>query len=387
MTTPDVGPLDPPPYSVVVATIGRPGLNALLARLADGDGPLPAEVYVVHDRPGAPLSVQVPRRLRDRVVLLSGAGRGPAAARNVGWRAVTADWVVFLDDDVLPEPGWRAALAADLAGAGDAAAVQGRLQVPLPADRAPTDWERQVAGLAGAPWITADIAYRRTVLAEVDGFDERFPRAYREDTELAIRVRREGHHLSVGARRATHPVGPADRWVSVRRQRGNADDALLRRLYGRRWRALGEVPAGRRLRHAALTAAAVATGAALVARRPAAAGLAVAGWLAGTVEFAWRRIAPGPRTPAEIATMAVTSAVIPPVATFHWLAGWLRHRGARPVPARRANARAAVAGRLPPAPVAVALRRPDARTAVGPRRSAARAAGYTAPAVGQGGGR
>ena len=27
------------------------------------------------------------------------------------------------------------------------AAVQGRVEVPLPADRAPTDWERNVAGL------------------------------------------------------------------------------------------------------------------------------------------------------------------------------------------------------------------------------------------------
>jgi hypothetical protein len=329
-----------PRYAVVIPTIGRPGLGDLLARLADGDGPLPDEVLVVHDRPGTPLSVRVPAALRDRTLVLVGAGRGPAAARNTGWRAATADWVVFLDDDVLPEPGWRAALRADLAGAGDAAAVQGRLRVPLPAHRAPTDWERQVAGLAQAAWITADIAYRRAVLSEVDGFDERFPRAYREDAELAIRVRQQGYRLGVGERRVVHPVGPAGPWASVTRQRGNADDALLRRLHGPGWRARAAAPPGRRLRHTIVTAAAVAGAAALLARRPVAAGLAVAGWLAGTAEFAWRRIAPGPRNPAELATMAVTSAVIPPVATWHWLAGWLRHRGARPIPPRAIPARA-----------------------------------------------
>lgn len=36
--------------------------------------------------------------------MLSGGGRGPAAARNVGWRATSARWVCFLDDDVEPGP-------------------------------------------------------------------------------------------------------------------------------------------------------------------------------------------------------------------------------------------------------------------------------------------
>jgi hypothetical protein len=43
----------------------------------------------------------------------------------------------------------------------------------------------------------------------------------------------------------------------VRAQHGNADDALLRRLYGRKWRALLDVPHGRRLRHAAICGAAM----------------------------------------------------------------------------------------------------------------------------------
>ena len=44
-------------------------------------------------------------------------GRGPAAARNAGWRATATPWVAFLDDDVLPPAGLgRRRLAADLAG-------------------------------------------------------------------------------------------------------------------------------------------------------------------------------------------------------------------------------------------------------------------------------
>ena len=71
--------------------------------------------------------------------------------------------------------------------------VAGRVHVPLPAGRAPTDWERQVGGLATAPgWLTADLAVRRQVLEEVGGLDERFPAAYREDTDLELRVRGAG---------------------------------------------------------------------------------------------------------------------------------------------------------------------------------------------------
>jgi GT2 family glycosyltransferase len=316
-------------YAIVIPTIGRPSLDRLLGRLCDGPGPRPAEVLVVHDRPGTPLSIQVPAGLRDRIRLLDGPGRGPAAARNVGWRAASAEWVVFLDDDVLPGDGWRADLADDLGS--DAAAVQGTIAVPLPADRRPTDWERQVGGLAGAAWISADIAYRRTVLAEVGGFDERFPRAYREDTELAIRVRRAGHRLALGRRVATHPVGPADRWVSLRRQRGNADDALLRRLHGPRWRELGDVPIGRRGVHAVTTGLAAAAILAALLRRRHIAAVAAGGWLASTAEFAGRRIAAGPRTWPEIHAMVATSVFIPPAATAHWVWGWARHRGAAPL--------------------------------------------------------
>ena len=52
-----------------------------------------------------------------------------------------------------------------------------------------------------------------------------------------------------------------------------------------------------------------------------------------TAEFAATRIVPGPRDPREVATMLVTSAVIPPLAVGHWLRGRWRWRSARPLPA------------------------------------------------------
>jgi histidinol-phosphate phosphatase family protein len=312
---------------VVVPTLGRPSLTTLLAALAAGEGPPPGRVLLVDDRrdAAAPLAVDPwPAALASRIRVLRGHARGPAAARNVGWRASSADFVAFLDDDVVPDPDWPARLADDLAAcAADVAGSQGRLRVPLPPGRRPTDWERNVASLERARWATADMAYRRTALAAVGGFDERFPRAYREDADLALRVVAAGWRLVRGARTVAHPVRPAGPWISVRLQAGNADDALMRAVHGPAWRSRAAVLRGRRPRHVVVTAAAVVALAFALARRRGAAAACAAVWLAGSVELAWARIAPGPRSREEIVAMALTSAVLPAAATFHWLRGWL----------------------------------------------------------------
>src|SRR5262249_33901000 len=130
MSAPDYGTAD---YAVVIPTVGRDSLPPLLAAIADGPGPLPREVVLVNDRPGQPLAADVPAPRRDRLRVLAGDERGPAAARNLGWQATTAGWVVFVDDDVAPDPGWRAALADDLLVAPTVGAVAGHIHVPLPA--------------------------------------------------------------------------------------------------------------------------------------------------------------------------------------------------------------------------------------------------------------
>jgi HAD superfamily hydrolase (TIGR01662 family) len=315
----------PAEIDIVVPTTGRASLRRLLDALRrDGVD----RILVVDDRArgGPPLDAGGARVIR-------GPGRGPAAARNAGWRATDARWIAFLDDDVVPPPGWYARLREDLAGAAPhVAASQGRIQVPAPEGRRPTDWERNVAGLQDATWATADMAFRRDALVDVGGFDERFPRAYREDSDLGLRLVGAGWEIVRGDRVVTHPVGPADRWVSVRKQAGNADDVLMRALHGRHWRRHADAPPGGLRGHQATSAAALLALAAAATGRPRAAGVAGAAWAAGTAAVAWRRIAPGPRTAGEVATMLLTSAALPFAATGWWLAGHatLRRRLARP---------------------------------------------------------
>ncbi|MFE9021076.1 glycosyltransferase family 2 protein [Streptomyces sp. NPDC007808] len=324
---------DAPAYSVVIPTIGRPCLADCLRALAEAAPHHPPEaVVVVDDRPdpAGPLPLEAAGDLPLKT--LSTGGRGPAAARNEGWRTVRSPWTVFLDDDVQVLPDWSLRLADDLAAADPATGgVQGRLRVPLPEDRRPTDWERGTAGLEQAAWATADMAYRTEALANVQGFDERFARAFREDADLALRVRDAGWMLRRGQRTTRHPVRGADRWVSVRAQRGNADDALMTRLHGPHWWAHARAPRGRLPRHALVTSLALATPALALAGRRRAARATAGLWALGTAEFALARIKPGPRTSHEITTMIATSVVIPPLAVRHWVGGLIRHRRATPL--------------------------------------------------------
>lgn len=319
--------------SLVVPTVGRPSLETLLLRL---DEQLPddgAEVVIVDDRPRP--ATALPVRPSPLIRVISGPARGPAAARNTGWRHSQGAWIIFVDDDVLPTETWWQDLSTDLRQPPDVAGVQGRILVPPARDEQRTDWAANTAGLAAASWITADMAYRRDALAQVGGFDERFPRAFREDADLAFRVRRSAGTLVLGRRKTLHPVRRESRWISLRSQRGNADDALLRRRYGRDWHRRLQVPQGRRRVHAlttvsALVAVACGVSALLPFGRRFRTASAVSGaiWAAATAQFAMARRANAPGEP--LASLITTSVLIPPLAMAHWLRGWWRHRHVGP---------------------------------------------------------
>jgi len=80
-------------------------LDGCLHALGRQDRPLD-EIVVVDDSPERSV------RLGGGVRVVGSGGRGPYAARNVGWRATDADVVLFLDARSRPTPAWAGALAA-----------------------------------------------------------------------------------------------------------------------------------------------------------------------------------------------------------------------------------------------------------------------------------
>ncbi len=317
--------------SVVVPTFRRPALlRRCLAALAAQD--LPAALYeiiVVDDgrcahtgRTVARFAASHPTAPVIRYVRPAVGRRGPAAARNTGWQAARADIVAFTDDDTLPARDWlgQGLLAMDPA---DVAAAAGEVVVPLP--EVPTDWERNTAGLSGAEFVTANCFVRRAALAATGGFDERFTRAWREDSDLYFTLLEAGCKVvrAPGAV-VVHPVRPARRGVSLGLHRNLFFDALLYKKHPDLYRA--KIAAAPPLRYYAIVAAlAVALGA-LAAGQLLLAGAAALLWAVLTAMLALRRLAGTSRAWPDVADMVLTSALIPPLAVYWRLAGALHFR-------------------------------------------------------------
>ena len=146
--------------------------------------------------------------------------RGPAVARNVGWRAASAPIIAFTDDDCRPSPGWLEAgldaMAATANGTGEAI-VQGLTEPdPQEAERL-GPFSRSLNVPALDHWYaTANMFYARTTLERLGGFDEKtFSGPGGEDTDLAWRAIGEGvpAAFSDEARvwHAVHELGPVQR--------------------------------------------------------------------------------------------------------------------------------------------------------------------------------
>ena len=176
----------------------------------------------------------------DRCSTTGRRGPSPCAwcAGGAGARRPPATWA----GGSPPRPGWPSSTTTSCCPQGGRARSRWTSSWPrrtrrgrrggsacrCPSHRRPTDWERSTAGLESARWATADMAYRRAALLAVDGFDERFPRAYREDADLALRVQRAGWRLAMGLREVAAPGAsgrPRHQRARAARQRRRRPDA------------------------------------------------------------------------------------------------------------------------------------------------------------------
>ena len=317
--------------SVVVPTYRRPDLleRCLAALLAQDLDPHLFEIVVADDAAEPRVRHLVARREARtngapmiRYVAVTGT-RGPAGARNRGWEVASGDIIAFTDDDTVPRPSW---LTEGLkAMTPDVVAAAGRVEVPLPEDRALTDYELDIANMRTAEFLTANCFVRRAALAAIGGFDERFTAAWREDSDLQFRLL-EANGKVVRAPNAIveHPVRPMPFAGGIRQHRKIAFDALLYKKHPDLYRE--RIRRGPPWDYYVIVAALVAIVWGALAREPALAWLGFAVWLVFTAAFCLRRLARTSHDPVHVAEMIVTSIAIPPVAVFWRLAGALRFR-------------------------------------------------------------
>jgi len=206
-----------PEISIVVPTLDRPRhLAATLAGLEAACVGLDAEVLVVADASEpdpSRVAAEVSRRNLD-ARCIAAPRRGASAARNIGWRSAHSPLILFLDDDLVASAELVAAhLAAHRREPVETIGVLGhvrwapRLKVTPLMRWVEHGIQFDYPGIKGstAGWgrfYTTNVSVKRSVLEQVDGFDEeRFPFMY-EDLDLGYRLHQKLGFVLLYERRA-----------------------------------------------------------------------------------------------------------------------------------------------------------------------------------------
>jgi len=198
-------------FSVIIPTRQRlETLISALTRIESAVQSFPAnnyEVIVTDDAPAPGAAAELAERF-PWVRWTSGPRRGPAANRNHGARQARGAWLVFTDDDCLPDPGWLAAYAAGRAAHPNARVLEGRTYADRPRRSL---WETSPINETGGHLWSCNFAIENAFFRELGGFDERFIWATMEDMDLAERLReRHVDFPFVPDAAVCHPWRPAD---------------------------------------------------------------------------------------------------------------------------------------------------------------------------------
>lgn len=175
-----------PSFAVVIPTKNRSQqVSEVVERVRTLAGS-PEEIVVVDDNSTDDTIEQLSGL--SFLTLVNGDGAGPAAARNLGVAASSADWLVFLDDDDEPDAEWMLAFRELVAEHPDAehvsvgyryrSATGSVVRAPQPLGSAFAD--------AVSSYLAGTFAVRRSLFDDVGGFDGRL--RHMEFTSLALRL-------------------------------------------------------------------------------------------------------------------------------------------------------------------------------------------------------
>jgi GT2 family glycosyltransferase/peptidoglycan/xylan/chitin deacetylase (PgdA/CDA1 family) len=183
-----------PRVSVVIATYNRrDSLRATLESLFEQDPPAD-EIIIVIDGSNDGTSEMLRGLARESLHVIEQPNRGQAAARNAAIRVARGSFVLFLDDDLVCNPGLVRAHVEAHAGRSALVAFGSVVANDRPdLVRHFGELERRRSKQLRAVWPddacagAANTSVTRALLEEVGGFDEEFARAI-EDIDLGFRL-------------------------------------------------------------------------------------------------------------------------------------------------------------------------------------------------------
>ena len=217
---------DAPRASIVIPVYNQAAYTLTCLRALAEHPPTAACEVIVVDDGSTDETVDWMPRIRGLRYHRRATNGGFIAACNDGASLASGDYLVFLNNDTVPQPGWLDALLATFDADPDAGLAGAQLVYP--------DGRLQEAGGVvfddGSAWnygrfdspddpryasvrdvdycSGAAIAVPSRLFAEAGGFDTRYAPAYYEDTDLAFALRALGHRvLYQPASRVVHLEG------------------------------------------------------------------------------------------------------------------------------------------------------------------------------------
>ncbi|MDJ0703820.1 MAG: glycosyltransferase family A protein [Leptolyngbyaceae cyanobacterium MO_188.B28] len=206
-----------PLLSVIIPTYHRDDLLVkCLDCIAPGVQTLRQEFYevIVTDDGSQTTAEAMIQQNYPWVKWVAGPCKGPAANRNNGAKHVQGEWLVFTDDDCLPDTNWLEAYKGAIAHDVSCLVFEGRTYVERPrqslAETSPTNES------GGYLW-SCNFAINRQLFESLGGFDERFPYAAMEDVDLRLRITNRGFKYSfIKSAAVCHPWKHKGGWKKLK---------------------------------------------------------------------------------------------------------------------------------------------------------------------------
>jgi len=176
--------------SVVIPTCNRNDqLATCLESLAPGVQSTNKDKYeiIVSDDSTDDITKEIIDRRYPWVKWVEGSKKGPALNRNNGAKLANGEWLVFLDDDCVPQPSLLEAYSNAIQNNSKCLVFEGRIFADKLRQR--MDEVAPLNETGGVLW-SCNFMIKRALFEELKGFNEAFPYAAMEDVELFDRIKK-----------------------------------------------------------------------------------------------------------------------------------------------------------------------------------------------------
>jgi GT2 family glycosyltransferase len=217
-----------PSVAVIIPTRNRHELlKQCLSQLVPEVGAHPNCSIVVSDDGDSSITREVLDGELAIVQVIQGPRRGPSANRNCGAEHATAELLIFLDDDCIPDRNLISNYQDAAMRNPGIGVFEGRISAT---GEAGSFADAIPANETGGYLWSCNFAIRRELFVKIHGFDERYPFAAMEDVDFHLRVKKHSEVLFLPNARVWHEPERRPGWRIV--QHHSLSVVLFLHLHG-----------------------------------------------------------------------------------------------------------------------------------------------------------